>query len=149
MSTNSPWLDTDLDEHAFKEQRRFRAIQSVLEGRTMLSVAREHGVTTGAVSQWYARYKKSGWDGLRRRKQKGRPRIFFKAHSDALYQIISKSPRKWGFDTDLWTVAMARDELYRQTRTRFSESRVLIELHTLGFSFQKPQVRALEKKTGK
>lgn len=46
-------------------------------------------------------------------------------------------------------IEVARDVLYEQTETYFSKTRVLSALHKLGFSFQKPQVRALEKKTTK
>jgi hypothetical protein len=42
---------------------------------------------------------------------------------------------------------MARDTLEQETGERFSETRILSEMHALGFSFQKPQVAALEKKT--
>ena len=44
---------------------------------------------------------------------------------------------------------MARDVLHEQTRAYFSKTRILSALHDLGFSFQKPDVKALEKKTTK
>ena len=72
---------------------------------------------------------------------------FLNRHTEKLYEIISKSPWNWGYETDLWTVGMARDILSEQTGDFFSKTRVLRELHALGFSFQKPQVKALEKKT--
>ena len=40
---------------------------------------------------------------------------------------------------------MARDVLYEQTGEYFSKTRILSAFHELGLSFQKPEIRALEK----
>ena len=131
------------------ERRRIRVVQKIIDGSKQADVAREFHVTEGAVSQWYSKYLKDGWAGIYHKPKPGRPILFTQEHSEKLYEIISKSPFAWGYETDLWTVAMARDVLHEQTKRYFSKTRVLSELHTLGFSFQKPQVRALEKKTKK
>jgi transposase len=112
-------------------------------------VARGFGVTEGAVSHWMQKYRDKGWDGLKVKPKPGRPIIFEERHRERLFEIISRSPYSWGYESDLWTVVMARDVLHGQTGTYFSKTRVLSALHELGFSFQKPQVRALEKKTTK
>ena len=127
------------------ERRRIRAVQKIVDGSKQADVAREFNVTDGAVSQWYSKYLKHGWAGIYHKPKPGRPILFTQEHSKKLYEIISKSPFAWGYETDLWTVAMARDVLHEQTKQYFSKTRVLSELHALGFSFQKPQVRALEK----
>jgi len=131
------------------ERRRIRAVQKIVDGSKQADVAREFNVTDGAVSQWYSKYLKHGWAGIYHKPKPGRPILFTQEHSKKLYEIISKSPFAWGYETDLWTVAMARDVLHEQTKQYFSKTRVLSELHALGFSFQKPQVKALEKKTKK
>jgi transposase len=129
------------------ERRRIRAVQKVLDGEKQIEVAREFGVTGGAVNHWMSKYREKGWDGLKAIPKPGRPIIFKDEHREKLYEIISRSPYSWGYESDLWTVLMARDALDRHTGTSFSETRVLSALHELGFSFQKPQVRPLEKKT--
>ena len=131
------------------ERRRFRGVQKILDGVKPIEVARELEVSSGAVSHWMSKYREKGWDGLKAKSKPGRPIIFEDGHREKLYEIISRSPYAWGYESDLWTVMMARDVLYRQTGTCFSKTRVLSALHELGFSFQKPQVRALEKKTTK
>ena len=128
------------------ERTRIKAVQSILNGTRQIDVARELEVTRGAVSQWCARYRENGWEGLYKKPPPGRPMEFLKRHTEKLCEIISKSPWKWGYETDLWTVGMARDILSEQAGDFFSKTRVLRELHALGFSFQKPQVKALEKK---
>ena len=128
------------------ERRRIRAVQKLVDGATQTAVAQEFGVTQGAVSHWMAMYREKGWDGLKALPHYGRPVIFEKKHSNKLCEIIEKSPYTWGYESDLWTVQMARDVLHEQTGTCFSKTRVLSELHELGFSFQKPQAQAFEKK---
>jgi transposase len=91
-------------------------------------------------------YREKDWEGLQARPKPGRPIIFKDEHREKLSEIISRSPYAWGYESDLWTVRMARDVLHGKIGTYFSETRVLSALHELGFSFQKPQVRALEKK---
>ena len=137
------------EEMADLERRRIRGVQRVLDGARQAEVAREFGVTEGAVSHWMKKYRGKGWDGLKAKPKPGRPIIFEDEHREKLFEIISRSPYSWGYESDLWTVVMARDVLYGQTETYFSKTRVLSALHELGFSFQKPQVRALEKKTTK
>lgn len=129
-----------------KEKRRIRGVQMVLDGKSHSNTAIELKVTQGAVSQWIKMYNEDGWDGLNMRKMTGPKLKFTEEHSKSLYDIICKSPQNWNYESDLWTVSMARDILYQETKSYFSETRVLSELHNLGFSFQKPEIRAYEKK---
>ena len=46
------------------ERRRIRAIQMVLDGAKQKEVAKQFGVTTGAVCQWMSAYREKGWEGL-------------------------------------------------------------------------------------
>ena len=131
------------------ERRRIRGAQKILDGVKPIEVAREFEVSSGAVSHWMEKHREKGWDGLKAKPKPGRPIIFKDEHREKLYEIISRSPYSWGYESDLWTVVMARDVLFGQSGTYFSKTRVLSALHELGFSFQKPQVRALEKKTTK
>jgi len=128
------------------ERRRIRAVQKVLDGAKQNEVAAEFQVTEGAISQWMSRYKERGWDGIRAIPKRGRPVRFTGKYRKVLFEIISKHPHCWGYETDLWSVSMARDVLYEQTGEYFSKTRILSALHELGLSYQKPEVRALEKK---
>ena len=132
-----------------RERRRIRVVQKVLDGAKQNEVAEEFHVTEGAVSQWMLLYKEKGWDGVKAIPKPGRPVRFTKEYRQVLFEIISKHPHYWGYETDLWSVSMARDVLYEQTGEYFSKTRILSALHELGLSFQKPEVRALEKKTPK
>lgn len=131
------------------ERRRIRAVQKVLDGVKQTKVAKEFKVTDGAISQWMSSYKENGWDGLKAISKSGRPVIFNTEHGEKIFEIISKKPYSWNYESDLWTVGMARDVLHEQTGTYFSQTRILSALHDLGFSFQKPDVKALEKKKTK
>ena len=131
------------------ERRRIRAVQKVLDGAKQNEVAKEFHVTEGAVSQWMSRFNEKGWDGVKAIPKPGRPIRFTGEYRRVLFDIIIKKPHWWGYESDLWTVSMARDVLYEQTGDYFSKTRILSALHELGLSFQKPEVRALEKKTPK
>ena len=129
-----------------RERRRIRAVQKVLDGAKQNEVAEEFHVTEGAISQWMSRFHEKGWDGVKAIPKPGRPIRFTEEYRQVLYEIISKHPQWWGYESDLWTVSMARDVLYEQTGGYFSKTRILSALHELGLSFQKPEVRAFEKK---
>jgi transposase len=131
------------------ERRRIRAVQKVLDGAKQNEVAEKFNVTEGAVSQWMSRFHEKGWDGVKAIPKPGRPVRFAEEYRQVLFEIISKRPHWWGYESDLWTVGMARDVLYEHTGEYFSKTRILSALHELGLSFQKPEVRALEKKTPK
>jgi transposase len=107
------------------ERRRIRAIQQILDGIKAVDVAKELNVTKSAVSQWLRSYRESGWEGLKAKPKPGAPIIFTPEHSQKLFEIISKSPYAWGFESDLWTVRMSRDVLFEQTGSYFSETRIL------------------------
>ena len=94
-----------------RERRRIRAVQKVLDGAKQNEVEEEFHVTEGAVSQWMLRYKKNGWDGVKATPKSGRPIRFTEEYRQALFEIISKHPHWWGYESDLWTVSMARDVL--------------------------------------
>ena len=129
-----------------KEIRRIRGLQMILDRKKQVDVAAELNVTEGAVSQWVSSYEENGWDGLKTRNPTGPKLKFLKEHSEKLFEIISKSPLSWGYSSDLWTISMARDILYGETNKYFGVTRILKEFHNFGFSFQKPEVRAYEKK---
>ncbi|MGQ9621442.1 MAG: helix-turn-helix domain-containing protein, partial [Bacteroidales bacterium] len=99
------------------ERRRIRAVQKVLDGAKQCKVAEDVGVTEGAVSQWVSAYKEKGWDGLKAGSKPGRPIIFKKEHREKLFDIISKTPYSWDYESDLWTVSMTREVLGEQTGT--------------------------------
>ena len=118
----------------------------------MLARGRADSMHMRAVPTWGEfshSLQQGGWNAVHRRKSPGAPVRFQPRHSEKLCEIISSSPWKWRYESDLWTVRMARDTLEEETGDRFSQTRVLSEMHSLGFSFQKPQVAALEKKTRK
>jgi transposase len=128
------------------EIRRIRAVQRVIDGAKQNEVAAKFHVTEGAVSQWMSQYTEKGWDGLKAIPKPGRPIRFTEQHRKKLFEILSKKPHSWGYESDLWTVRTARDVLYEHTGAYFSGTRILSAFHEVGFSFQKPVVKAIEKK---
>ena len=108
-----------------RERRRIRAVQKVLDGAKQNEVAEEFHVTEGAVSQWMSQYREKGWEGVKAIPKPGSPIRFTEEYRQALFEIISKHPHWWGYESDLWTVSMARDILYEQTGGYFSKTRIL------------------------
>lgn len=128
------------------ERKRIKGVQKVLDGAKQTTVANELNVSEGTVSKWMKKYRENGWEGIYHKPKPGRPRTFTDLHSEFTCEIVSHSPKYWGFESDLWTAGMVRDILNEKTKSNISTSRVLVELHKLGFSFQKPKIKAIEKK---
>lgn len=51
----------------YSYESRCRAVQSVLAGQSVRSVARAQGVSEATAYRWWRRYRSEGWEGLRDR----------------------------------------------------------------------------------
>ena len=98
----------------WREQRRLLAWQLYQQGWSQPQIARELGVTQGAVSQWLKKARFGGTEALRRGIAPGRQRLL---PDDQLAQIpilLAQGARAYGFESNRWTIQRISTVLTQQ-----------------------------------
>jgi transposase len=90
-------------EYNSREARRFRALALKEQGWKQAEIAKELGVTPGAVSQWLKRAREGGREALQTRKGGGpKPRLR-EDQIKRLPALLAEGPQTYGFRGNLWT----------------------------------------------
>lgn len=127
------------------EQRRQRAIELLNTGHQPVDVARMLGVDRRSVRRWNAAYRKAGECGLKARPAPGRPPKLNGRQRKQLEQALLKGAKTAGFSSDLWTCPRVAQLIQQRFQVRYHVNHIGRLLHSLGWSPQKPQRRALER----
>lgn len=128
-----------------REKVRLQAGKLFQQGLTQADIARRFKATPAAVNYWHKAWKRGGINSL---KSKGHPgfaskltpqkRLLFK-------QAVLKGPLRYGFETNLWTLSRLSTVMNKVAKVRFGHNHTWEIVRELGFTCQKPQVRAVER----
>ena len=123
---------------------RVRAVDAVRKGMPVSHTATTFGVDRTTLHRWLARYGEEGEAGLQRRPVPGRPRILSKLTAKRLKRIVLAPATKFGFETDLWTVARLHAVLVERLHMDISEDTVWRRLREAGLTWQTPERQYFE-----
>lgn len=129
----------------WREGRRFRAWELSQQGWGVTSIAEALGVTKGAVSQWLKKAREHGKEALRAVPHPGHGRRLSAEDEARLPELLAKGPQAYGFRGDLWSRQRVADVIRREFSVSYSRWQAGRILHRLGYSPQKPVVRALQR----
>jgi len=127
------------------EKRRQRAIKLLEEGYQPVDVAKILDVDRRSVRRWKAAHRHKGQKGIIAKPASGRPPRLDRNNFRKLENALLKGSKKAGFPTDLWTcprVAQLIDSLFG---VQYHVDHIGRLLHSLGWSPQKPERRAVER----
>jgi len=127
------------------EKRRQRAIELSGEGKQTVEIAHIVGATRRTVRRWKALFRQQGTKGLRARPAPGRPVRLSHGQLRQLEQALLKGAGAFGYDSDLWTCPRIAEVIRRKFGVRYHVDHVGRLLHSLGWSPQRPQRRAVER----
>ena len=127
------------------EKRRFRAIALLKEGYQPVEVAQRLGVDRRSVRRWNATKRSRGVFSLKAKPSLGRPSRLKPPQKRQLRRIILQGATKCGFATDLWTCPRVAQAIRRRFQVAYHVDHLSRLLHSLGFSPQKPERRAIER----
>ena len=127
------------------ERRRLRAIELLGEGYAPVEVARMVGADRRSVRRWNAAYRKKGQPALKARPAPGRPLALDRKARGQLERILVKGAMAAGFATDLWTCPRVAQVIEERFGVTYHVAHVGRLLHSLGWSPQKPERRAVER----
>lgn len=128
-----------------KERRRLRAGALFKAGMSQAAVARKLRVTPAAAHGWYHAWKEEGMQGLRSKGHPGFGSALHERDREKLTAAILKGARKFGYDTDLWTLERVAVAMQRVTGKSFGTTWTWHILLSLGFTNQKPERRSKER----
>lgn len=126
----------DLDEW-----RRAKAVLGYLDGRRVVALSDQLGVTRGSINRWLQWHDKLGADGLRTRVPPGPAPRLSQDQLDVLVASIEAGPQSVGFTAGVWTGPMIGDWIHRRFGVRYHTHYVPALLRELGFSVQRPRKR--------
>jgi len=119
---------------------RVRAVNAVLDGLTVVQVAKAYQVDRTTVHRWLARYYgHDGYDGLQRQPGSGRPRKLQELTIDHWRQIVLQPASTYGFETDFWTCRRLHQIILQEQGEAVSQRTILRRLQEAGLSYQKPE----------
>lgn len=128
-----------------REAQRREAGKWFLRGASQADVAREFGVSTAAACKWHAAWEAKGMDGLDSKGPPGFASALDGEKRRKFKAAILKGPLRNGYGTDLWTLNRLAEVLKKETKVRFGPVRTWQIVRSLGFTPQKPQVKAKER----
>lgn len=100
-----------------KNKTEFRAAQGLLlraEGKPAEEVARHSGVTIKQVFVWTRNFRAKGVDGLRAKKQTGRPATKARLAKPRIEEFIDKDPQLFGYLKGRWVLRDIARELKKE-----------------------------------
>lgn len=127
------------------EKRRRLAVARINEGYPQIDVARFLGVNYRTLRRWYARYREEGDDGLNAKPHPGRKPKLTPRQARTVLTWFRKSPRSFGFDTELWSAPRVARIIERKWSVRFHPRYLNAWLAARGITPQKPQRQPRER----
>jgi transposase len=127
------------------EKRRRRAIELLKKGLNLSAVARKIGCSVSSVFVWRQAFQKKGEQALKPKPVPGRPPKLSGRQKKALARMLLKGALSFGYSTELWTQRRVAEVIEQRFGIHFHPHHVWRVLVGLGWSCQKPQMRARER----
>jgi transposase len=130
---------------SWREWRRRRAWELHQQGWTQQHIAQALAVSQGAVSQWVQRATAQGPEALRAHPAPGAPPLLTTDQHALLVALLLEGAEAHGFRGDVWTSQRVAHLIHEQFGVRYHPGHVRRLLGQLGWSVQRPLVRATQR----
>lgn len=130
--------------NSVKDKREYRAALGILlrdEGKTVEYIANKLGVTMKQVFMWWRKFQTFGVDGLRVKKQTGRPARQGKMAKETIPKLLKHDPQAFGFLKGKWVLRDISKQLKKEGII-LHYSGVHRVLFDLGIKQKSPKLRA-------
>lgn len=128
-----------------REVRRKEAGMMFRRGKTQAEVAERFRVSRAAACKWYAAWDAEGMEGLDSKGPPGFASALDGMQKQRFKKAILKGPMPNGYPTNLWTLNRLVEVLKKTTKVAFGPTRTWAVVRELGFTPQKPQLKAKER----
>jgi transposase len=127
------------------EDRRKRALALLDSGCSLNEVGRRIGCNASSVMRWRDTRRGGGAKALRVRYSPGRPLKLDQVRRKGLVDLLLQGPIAHGYRTNLWTTARIAELIQREFGVHYHRDHIGRLMHSLPWSPQKPERRALER----
>ena len=127
------------------ERRRRLAVMRVRGDYTQQEVADFLGVSPRSVQRWMRAYREHGLAGLKAKPHTGRPPKLSPAQERQVLRWFRRSPREFGFPTELWSASRVTQVIHRKFRKTFHPHYINQWLAKRRITSQKPERQARER----
>jgi transposase len=125
--------------------RRRRALTLLKSGLSLNEVARRIQCAASSVMRWHDAWRRRGAEALKVRSSPGRPLKLKPAQRRRLVKVLLKGPLAHGYNTNVWTTARIATVIGSEFGVRYHRDHIGRLMHSLNWSHQKPEKRALER----
>ena len=125
--------------------RRRCALALLDDGLSLNEVGRRIGCNASSVMRWRDARRRMGSQALEVRFSPGRPLKLIPSQRKRLVRLLVRGPLAQGYRTNLWTTARIAALVEQEFDVRYHPDHIGRLMHTLGWSPQKPERRALER----
>jgi len=133
-------------ERAAQESIRLQVVQRVLAGESVSDLSRILGYARQTIHRWVSAYDVGGKDALRSTKASGAATKLTKKQTEWIANVlITKNPAQMQFPFALWTREIVRELIKRRFSVTMALTSVGNLLRRLGFTVQRPLMRAYER----
>ena len=127
-------------------ERRAEGVGLLQAGEmSQAQIARHLGVSEAAVSQWKKKLVEGGPKALAARTARGQPPKLDAKAKQALVEKLEAGAIAAGFPTEQWTQVRVKQVIEREFGVVYHRNYIGRLLHSLGWSVQKPDPRAIER----
>ena len=127
------------------ENRRRRALALLDTGLSMNEVARRMKCGASSVMRWRDARQQGGEQALQVHFSPGRPPKLDGGQRKRLVRLLLRGAMAYGYRTNLWTTARIAELIQQEFGVQYHRDHVGRLMHSLQWSPQKPERRALER----
>ena len=132
-------------DHTTLEWIRIKAVKDVVKAKkSPEKVIEGLGLHRTNIYKWLRLFHKGGWEALRSSKAFGPTPILTEGEEKKLKKLLMRNPTQLSFDFGLWTLEMMQELIERKMQKTVSLATVSRVLAKIGYTNQKPLMRAYE-----
>ena len=128
-----------------REKQRLKAAALFKKGVSQSEVARRFKVSAPSVFAWHKAYLQGGVSALKSKGRTGFQSTLTEDKRKLFKKAILRGPIANGYETNLWTLPRLAAVMKEEIGISFGETWIWKIVRELGFTPQKPQVKAKER----
>lgn len=122
---------------------RILGLIKILEGKKTNDISDFLGVFRTSITDWVKRINDQGWSGLEEKPGRGLKSRLNKSQKLELKKDLLKSPKEFGFPSNLWTGKILKEHIKRCFGIKYQLAKMYVLFKELGFTLQRPTKKLL------